>query len=213
MGDSDRRPQYLRRQFARELLRVADHAGFGALTIVAHSFGGLSGLYACRLAPDRITRAIIIDAYVFRPERDVPFESRPERFYPSREAAEARFRLGPPGMWPDPDVLAYIAHHSVVEKPQGWTWKFDPLGRKSIDSEKDLRAELRDLTTPVDFIHGDRSEVVDADALASLVANMPSCGTPIAIPLCHHHVMIEQPFALVAVLDALLANPRSGAPR
>lgn len=208
MGDSDARPGYSRRQFARELLAVADHAGLGAVTIVAHSFGALSGLYACRASPERITRAIVIDAYVFRPERDEPFEARPSRFYPSREAAKARFRLGPPGLWPNPEILAYISYHSVVERPEGWTWKFDPMSRESIDAEKDLRGELRALPTPVDFIYGDRSEIVDAEALASLVAGMPSCGTPIAVPLCHHHVMIEQPFALVGILNALLANPR-----
>ena len=208
MGDSERRPRYSRRQFAREILAVADHAGITDLTLVAHSFGSVSALYACRLAPQRVTRAIVIDAHVFRPERDEPFETRPERIYPDRAAAEARFRLGPPGRWPDPAVLAYIAQHSVVEKSQGWTWKFDPSARQSIDSEPDLRSELVGMATPVDFIHGDRSEIVDADALAALAANLPGCGRPVAIALCHHHVMIEQPVALVAALDSLLANPR-----
>ena len=209
MGDSDRRPIYSRRQFARELLAAADHAGLDQLTIISHSFGSLSGLYTARITPERITRAIVIDTYVFRAERYAVMETRPANVYPSREAAEARYRLGPPGLWPDPDVLAYVRHHSVMETAEGWTWKFDPFARDSIDSEKDLRSDLANLPIPVDFIYGDRSEVVDAEAVALMMANLPSCGQPIKIPLCHHHVMIEQPVALLAALGALLAHPRT----
>lgn len=207
MGDSERRPEYSRRQFAREILAAADHAGLDRLTIVAHSFGAATTLYACSIATDRVARAIVIDAHIFRAERDAEMEVRPERFFTTREEAEDRFRLVPSGMWPDPDVLAYITRHAVVETPNGWTWKFDPASRPSIDRDK-FRDELRNLPTPIDYIYGDRSEIVGIEAIMAMLTNAPTCGMPVAIPLCHHHVMIEQPAALVTALDALLSQPR-----
>jgi len=116
MGDSDWRPAYDRRQYARETIAALRHAGIRRATIVAHSFGSLSSLYAAVLAPDLIERVIIIDGYVFRTEPGAMSETvQPEKRYATRDEALARYRLRPPGLWPVPEIVDYVAAHSVRE--------------------------------------------------------------------------------------------------
>lgn len=208
MGDSDRRPEYSRRQYAREIVAALSAAGIADATIIAHSFGAISSLLAARLAPGVIRRVIVLDAFVFRPEANaLPSRSQTEKRYVTRAEALARYRLVPPGEWPVPEVRDYLAGHSLREEEGLWSWKFDPRILSSIDSES-VRDELRGLPTPVDFVRAANSEVVTDAALQGFVENMPRCGTPVTVPLSHHHLMIEQPVALVAAIEGLLANPR-----
>ncbi|WP_225205524.1 alpha/beta fold hydrolase [Novosphingobium huizhouense] len=207
MGDSDRRETYSRKQYAREVLAVARDAALEPLTIVAHSFGAITGLYAAWLAPDLVERAVVIDAHPFREGGSKLGEAPAEKFYATREEALARYRLSPPGAWPDKDVLAYVAQHSLRQSAQGWGWKFDPKTFAASDREE-MTAALRGLAVPVDYIHADRSDFAGMDAVEAFVAAMPNCGAPVSLPFCHHHAMIEQPVALVAALNGLFAHPR-----
>lgn len=209
MGDSDRRPEYSRRQYARETMAAIADAGMRGATIVAHSFGAVSSLLAAKLAPDRIVRAIVIDAHVFRPEDDGQGgrDVEPEKRYPTREDALARYRLMPPGEWPDPDIVSYLAEHSLREFADGWGWKFDPETFRSVHKER-VRDEIKGLTLPVDFIHAQNSEIVGQSEIASFRTHLPTCRSIVTVPVSHHHVMIENPTGLVAALEGLLANPR-----
>lgn len=120
MGDSDRRTQYSRRQYGRETLAAIVATGMTGASVAAHSFGAVSPLYAARLAPDRIARAIVIDAHVFRDETDTGGRVvEPEKRYSSREEALTRYRPMPPGAWPDADIIAYYAQHSLREYGDG----------------------------------------------------------------------------------------------
>ncbi|MBV9840066.1 MAG: alpha/beta hydrolase [Sphingomonadaceae bacterium] len=210
MGDSDRRPAYSRLQYAREILAAARHAGFKKAALVAHSFGSGCALHAALLAPDAIERVILIDGRVF--SRDSSLEEaveRPETIYPSFAAARTRYRLMPPGDWPIPAVMDYVARHSIRRIDEDrWTWKFDPATVHA-PRRNHVGPEIGGLTVPVDFIHAGNSDVIDEGDLATIVAGLPTCGAPVTIPLTHHHVMLEQPIALVATLNALLAHPRS----
>ena len=210
MGDSDRRPEYSRKQYGHEILGVIEDAGLGPCTIIAHSFGSLSSLYAAFLRPDLIERIVIIDAHVFRAEDERKITPPPEKFYPTREDALARYRLTPPGEWPVPEIFDYLAANSIRETEQGWGWKFDPQIFHSAHKEK-IRDGLKGMAIPVDFIRAAHSEIVGAEEQAAFVDAMPGCGPPIEIPLTHHHIMIEQPALLVTALRALLANPRGRA--
>lgn len=206
MGDSDRREAYSREGHGNEILAVAQHCGFHPVTIVAHSFGALGSLIAARSQPDRVERVIVIDSGIpTAQDGDFQIPTPPARFYPDRDSAIARFRLIPPGEWPDPRVLAHIAHHSVHETDEGWTWKFDPAAPASLNEET-YREKMDGVAVPIDVIHGDRSEVMTPDRLASLRMLARDVRRTVVIPACHHHVLIERPLALVSVLRALLAR-------
>lgn len=209
MGDSDRRQAYSRELHGREILAVATAAGFDRAIVVAHSYGALCAMIATRLAADRVSRLIVIDSAVPTEEEAAhQIPATPLRIYPDRESAVSRFRLIPPGEWPQPDVLAYIAQHAVRETPDGWTWKFDENAAASLNDE-DYRPKLFGVPVPCDVVYGDRTEIMPPARRAQLAEMAPHSGRAFAIPAAHHHVPIEQPLALVAVLRALLANDRA----
>ncbi len=197
MGDSDRRPAYTRAQHGQEILGVAAALGLHRPTIIAHSYGGVCSLIACRAMPDRVARAIIIDSALPTEADKSMVPSGPPRLYPDADTGLARFRLSPPGLWPNPQVLR--------QTPQGWTWKFDAAASDTLNLDLAYRDAMLDVRVPCNFIHGALSEIVTPERLAQVPAMMPLAGRPIVIPACHHHVLIEQPLALVAVLRALLA--------
>jgi pimeloyl-ACP methyl ester carboxylesterase len=184
---------------------VAAELGLHRPTIIAHSYGGVCSLIASRAMPDRVARAIIIDSALPTQTEKSMIPSGPPRQYPDIDSALARFRLSPPGLWPDPQVLAYIARHSLRQTPQGWTWKFDDSAAETLNLDQTYRDAMLDVRIPCTFIHGALSEIVTPQRLEQVPVMMPLAGRPIAIPACHHHVLIEQPLALVAVLRALLA--------
>ena len=207
-GDSDWRATYSRRQFAEELVAVARHADVGKLTIVAHSFGATAALYAAANFPDLIERVIVVDARVFLSGNEIAMSEPLSRRYPDAARMRTHYRLIPPGKWPVPAVEDYIALHSMRQTPEGdWTWKFDAKLFQMVGKDK-LAAEVAGISRPVDFIRAECSEVVGEAEAKRFVDNFPGCGEPVLVPLSHHHIMIEQPVALVAALKGLLARPR-----
>lgn len=207
MGDSDRRDAYSRLLHAREILATADGAGFDRFIVAAHSYGGIAALIAAADAPERVSRAIIIDsALPTEEDKDRPNGASPQRIYPDFDTAVSRFRLIPPGRWPNRKILGYIGHHSVRPIEGGWTWKFDEAIGGRLNPDDDVLQKLGRITIPVDFVYGDRSEIVTPRRLALIPQMMPHAGKPVAIPSCHHHCMIERPLELVTALRALFSK-------
>ena len=207
MGDSDWRAAYTREQYSHELLAVAQDAGFDRLTIISHSFGSVSALWAAHLARERVERTIVVDAKVFDLSTQLPLNPSAGKRYPDFETALARYKLLPPGRWPVAEILNYVGRHSLKQTEQGeWTWKFDPILLDTVTRDTSLSTRLRVLELPVDFIYGEHSEVATENIRSTFVAQMPQCGKLVTVPLSHHHVMIEQPVGLVAALNGLLAR-------
>jgi pimeloyl-ACP methyl ester carboxylesterase len=167
---------------------------------------------ACLDHAQHVQRAVIIDTYLPLPEiqrRDPrPFQPRPKRVYPTREAARERFRLVPEQNCAAPYVLDYVGGHSIKQVEGGWTWKFDENfnpQRRSADEEAALTVQaLSQLDLPVTFIYGDQSVVVSRAHAQAIVSRVRNSHGPIAIPQSHHHVMLDQPLSLVSALRAAL---------
>lgn len=206
MGDSARRPTYSRPQYARELAGVARHAGLRNGVLVAHSFGATPALYAALHFPDLFERVIAIDARVFREHTGKHLPGRQERIYATREEAVSRYRLIPPSAGLHPDILGYVAWHSVAPSSDGWRWKFDPETIDPVD-RWGMVDEMRFKPLAVDLIYGGESSFMTAENIANFLHHMPDCGAPVEIPLANHHIMLEQPAALIAAINGLLARP------
>jgi pimeloyl-ACP methyl ester carboxylesterase len=216
MGDSGRRPSYSRAGFAREIVAVIAAAGLDRPAIAAHSFGGTVALLACALAPDAIGRLIFVDSYLelLDDERGIAGEEEEDAedaaetgaLFPTREAAMRRFRLQPANGWPDPHILVHVARESVLETEEGCRWKFDGRIVATLAAEK--LAPPEGIAVPLDLIFGELSTLVPRDRAMLLREMLPGCGDPVGIPWAHHHILLEQPLALVAALRGLLANPR-----
>jgi pimeloyl-ACP methyl ester carboxylesterase len=206
-GDSGRRARYSLDTWAGEVLAVVTEAGDAASSVViGHSMGGLVTLRLASLAGAQIAGAVAIDS----PVRDVAPEDRaarqrrafgPLRVYPSREEILARFRP-----IPDQPVVPYIAEHvaatSIQPAEGGWTWKFDP------------GIFIRDHLTPALLTRLDcrvalfRAEygLVTPQQGEVMYDRLGRVAPVIEIPAAGHHIMLDQPIALVAALRTLLSD-------
>jgi len=211
MGDSDHRAHYTRPLHAAEIATVIRGLGLHRATIAAHSFGGIPSCVALIEDPALAERLILIDSPVLSrggPRREAQ-PARPRRLSPAMEEAVTRFRLIPPVKHPLPYYRDFIAATSLRETPGGWEWKFDNHLR-----ERYAPADPVDLTrimTDTWVIRGETSEVQDMATSREIAARVGRPHQVLEIPASDHHIMIEQPLALVGALRAILAN--DAAPR
>ena len=204
MGESGHRSTYDSDDFVSDYTAVLRDAGIAPGIVVGHSFGGSRLLQACALAPDAFSRAIVLDSYFQLPGEAAPVvQRRPApRPYADEAAGVARFRLIPDQPcehW----LFDYLARHSLRETGAGWVWRFDPALRElqPPGGDDDLLARI---SVPVTYVRGEASAVVNAERASAIVAAIPNARGPITLPCAQHHLMLDQPLALIGVLRALL---------
>jgi pimeloyl-ACP methyl ester carboxylesterase len=230
MGASDWRERYSFTDFANDAEAVAKATGLyegGRKPIyIGHSFGGGQVFFAAATHPERMQAAILVDTGFGPPPeelakrqaqieaaRNIPTADRPSRIYPTLEAALLRFRLMPPQPAGNPFIADFIARRSLKKVPmpdgsgEGWTWMFDPnmWGKLERDGGMMRTHAPGPVATPLVHIYGAKSRIIEHRKAGS-PSPFPPGMIEIEIPDSHHHVMIDQPLALVATLRALLAG-------
>lgn len=207
MGDSEGRASYDPLTFVRDIAGVLRHAEIAPATVVGHSFGGGRTFRLCAEHPELVARAIVVDSYVHFPSADVKRPTMsvgPRKLYESYEAAKARYRLLPPESNAPDYVVDYIAHHAIEAHGAGFRWKFADSLATSTLVEPDGPSILRRISVPLTYMHGALSRVADDGRAARIVSEIAGARGPIAIPEAHHHVMLDQPLALIAALRTAL---------
>jgi pimeloyl-ACP methyl ester carboxylesterase len=214
MGDSEYRKEYSHANFDAEVTGLVEMLGLAGCAAVGHSFGGRILLYACLRRPQLIARAIVVDSRLGSPADPIGgFDEdwRPKKRYPDAQSILQRFLLRP--VEPAPALaLQHMARASIREEHGEWVWKFDEhvtrlyQGRQGLPGIDDT-FELRDLTTPVDFIYGEESKVVTAPRAQLLKDCLPNVRSVTGLPSCHHHLPVSQPIALLGALRVLLQQP------
>lgn len=207
-GDSGRRPQYSLAGWGDELMAVAAHARLAPRPVlIGHSMGGFVTLTAASQHGADLTGVLAIDSPVreLTPEEEEARRRRafgPLRHYPSREAILARFRPIPDIGEMLPYVVSHVAETSIRETPDGWTWKFDPniFGRPALAPSAVTRPDCRVAVFRAE--HGLVSEQMGE----VLYDRLDRVAPVIEIPDAGHHVMLDQPLALVTGLRTLLAD-------
>jgi pimeloyl-ACP methyl ester carboxylesterase len=214
MGRSGWRETYTVEQYASEALAVADATGLFAAPkppiLVAHSFGTYVARTVARNYADRLGGLILVDGILTSEKSDDRYDGAPpsrghrHRLYPDLKSALARFRFSPPQPCENTYIAEFIARRSLEAVSDdagasGWSWCFDP----------DLRAKLdplpfAELRTPpacrVSLMFGERSSLLTPARIDTL-RRSASDGTPwIEVPDAGHHVMVDQPLALVTAL-------------
>ncbi|WP_339692516.1 alpha/beta hydrolase [uncultured Parasphingorhabdus sp.] len=229
MGESEMIPDCDGIKRAKRMVAIADaldlFAGPVKPKIIAHSFGSGVALQAMELAGDRFGGLVICDLMVLRPERLAAHfkggggppgsgrSDRPNKLYPDYESAYGRFVLSPPQAVQQPFLFDYMAYHSLRRvdegEAQGWAWKFDPMvfHRHDADQTKWLQTGKRivDLPHRLAIVYGENSKLFDGDSAAYLRELGGSHIPMIAIPEAQHHLMLDQPLALVTALRSILA--------
>ncbi len=206
-GDSGRRDVYSLDHWAREVLAVAADAGITAPpTVIGHSMGGFVTLRAASLYGARMAGAVAVDSPVrdITPEERAAREQRafgPLRVYPSPEAAIARFHPIPdqPAL---PYITAHVARTSIREVSGGWSWKFDPriFARHQLTPALLTRLDCRVALFRAE--HG----IVSPQMSEMMYDRLGRLAPVIEIPAAAHHVMLDQPIALVTGIRTLLSD-------
>jgi len=205
MGESDARPTYDPLVFALDIAAVIRDAGLEKATLVGHSFGGGRLMRMCGEQPELVEHAIIVDSYVHfldTPKDRPNLTVNPRKLYATYEEAKARYRLTPPETSAPDYMIDYIAHHSIEQAEGGFRWRFaDNLMLNLI--EPDGAAMLRQVRTPLTYLYGAQSRL-GGTLPAKIVRHIDGARGPIAVPEAHHHVMLDQPLALIAMLRGIL---------
>jgi pimeloyl-ACP methyl ester carboxylesterase len=214
MGKSEARERYSAECFSRDVTGALTALNAKSATLIGHSYGGSSVLLACAHDAEgvdfenRIRHAVILDSYVHFPDEDgdLPERSsvRRHRPYPSYEALRARNRLIPDQPVSHPALFEHLARTCVRQTEDGWCWCFDPLLPAAPNSINGPGLLCR-IKCPVDIVFDENSDVVDLARATATCAALPSARGPISIPEARHHIMLDQPIALIGVLRALLA--------
>lgn len=208
--------------FAEEAMAVLEDAGmFEAPTppvIVAHSFGGFVTMKTAADHGERLTGIVIIDSPINPPVRTegglggdpVDHKPHPHKVYPSIASALARFRLMPPQPCENLFLLDWVARKSLKEvaAPKGepgFTWKFDPAIWRHF-SIGDTAELLKRTRCRVAVFRGEHSALMPPGAGDYVFDLLGRAAPVVEIPQARHHVMLDQPLALVAALRALLAD-------
>lgn len=231
MGASDWREKYSFPDFSEDAEAVARATGLyegGRKPIyIGHSFGGGQVFFAAIRNPERMHAAIMVDTGFGPPPeelakrqaqmeaiRNIPTVDRPSRVYQTLESALARFRLMPPQPAGNPFIADFIARRSLKRVPMpdgsgdGWTWRFDPNMWAKLDRERAMSGDFGQaagVKTPMVHIYGAKSRIVE-HRKAGAPSPFPPEIVEIEIPEAHHHIMIDQPLALVAAIRTLLAT-------
>ena len=213
MGGSGWRDRYTPALHTEEALAAAEAAGLfdgGPPVVVGHSFGGGVTTYMARHAGERLRAAVVVDAGVRPPDKrwrgPPPGMNRPDKVYPDLPAALARFRLSPSQPCAELYILDHIARASLREVEGGWSWRFDPrLWDRMERGDRDQEAELAGVRCPIAFVWGEQSKLMGEDVVAYTRAHAPPGSPFFAIPQAEHHVLLDQPIALVSALRGLLS--------
>ncbi|HSB23347.1 MAG TPA: alpha/beta hydrolase, partial [Burkholderiaceae bacterium] len=221
MGGSDWRDAYSAQTMADEAMAVAQASGLlddasRPPLVVGHSFGGFVSLLCAQQHGARLAGVFILDAPLMsreqrrsraRPGLRQAIAQRPTRLYPSHAAALARFRFAPEQPCDNLYIADHIARTSLkpVASPDGgtaWTWRFDP--RVAPVGPGNAALALSEAACPVAIGWGAESALV-TPPVARYMGELAGPAAPrVEIPAARHHVMVDQPLALVSALRALL---------
>jgi pimeloyl-ACP methyl ester carboxylesterase len=210
-GDSDHRSSYSLETWADEVLAVARQESDAKPIFFGHSMGGFVALTAAKLFGAQLGGVVAIDSPVreMSPEARAWIESGKHapgnKVYPTREMILGRFRTLPEDDTTLDFVKSHIAAGSIKQVDGGWTWKFDPniFLRSRMEPE-----ELAQARCAVALIRGERG--IATSDITEVVSQRLGGDVPVTVIRdAGHHIMLEQPVALLAALQTLLGQWRS----
>lgn len=209
-GNSDHRTTYTLEGWAAEVVAVAHEESDARPIVFGHSMGGFVALTAAKLYGERLGGVVAIDSPVHEmsPEARAWIEAGKHvpgnKVYPTRDVILGRFRTLPEDNSSLDYVKAHIAAGSIKEVDGGWTWKFDPdiFLRSRMEPE-----ELAQAACNVALIRGERG-IATLD-ITEVVSERLGGNVPVTVIRdAGHHIMLEQPVALLAALQTLLGQWR-----
>ncbi|MDB5420853.1 MAG: alpha/beta hydrolase, partial [Brevundimonas sp.] len=213
MGLSDFREDgdYLQEDFLADALAVAEQSGLFDSAIkpifVGHSAGGGPAAGAAALIGDRLSGVVIVDSSFKPPHLSEPrrASTRVNKPYPDVATGLSRYRFAPPQPCENLFIADFIARASLKEAPGGVVWRFDPRLWKQF-RPSDAWECLPVARCPLAFVNGAKSSLTTPEVMARIQSAVPAGTVFVDIPEAYHHVMVDQPIALTATLEALFES-------
>ena len=215
MGDSEWRKEYSTETWGLEIEGVCKKEKLKKPIIIGHSLGGMCGVYAASIMKKNLYGLVIVDTAILPPSDKPPkfdFKIRANKIYKSLKEIKSRFRLVPGQIDALEYVMDYIAEKSIKKNKGGWTWKFDPNYMKIFNSESFLerqavyRNKLRGLKCRVAILRGEKSVIFPGSSAKYMHELMDKKSPIINVPEAHHHIMVDQPMALISALRSLIID-------
>ena len=212
MGDSAHCGRYDRERYAEQVMAVADTLAPGlAPFVVGHSLGGYVAIMAACTHGDRMAGLVVLDSPPREPDgatQSPRIESRPDpKIYPDRASALRRFKVLPYQPVNCAFYLDHLAQHSIKPEGGGWRWKFDPAALTH-PRRLDYVQDLLDMRCPAALMWGELSERYAPASRAFTRATFNGVLPLVEIANARHHIMLDEPLALVAALRTQLENWR-----
>ena len=216
-GESGWRERYSGRIFADEVWAVCAAAQLGPWPfVVGHSFGGFVAVEVGHAQGAQLGGMMFLDYTTGPPEQYIEWGLRSQRegvtanraksLHPDRKTIMSRFRFIPEQPNVHPLVVDYIAGKSIRQVEGGWTWKFDPSVYDHLSMGADQAAKFQALPCPTAVVLGENS-TSDGVQHGTYMAGLKGGALPIfSIPGAHHHLMLDEPLAVVAAVKATLLN-------
>ena len=215
MGDSEWRKEYSTETWGLEIEGVCKKEKLKKPIIIGHSLGGMCGVYAASIMKKNLYGLVIVDTAILPPSDKPPkfdFKIRANKIYKSIKEIKSRFRLVPGQIDALGYIMEYIAEKSIKKNKGGWTWKFDPNYMKIFNSESFLerqavyRNKLKGLKCRVAILRGEKSVIFPGSSAKYMHELMDKKSPIINVPEAHHHIMVDQPMALISALRSLIID-------
>lgn len=206
-GDSSHAAEYGFDTWADEVIAAAELVSAqDAPTLVGHSMGGMVCLRAAS-RDVRLRGVVVVDSAI----RDYPAEELepwlrnvdcPPRVQPSMDEILRRFTLFDQAPGAPEDVVRRLGRQAVAPRDGGWVWKFD---RRTFAYSVLSPAELRPVAQTVALVRGDGGDM--SSAICDAIRIGIGQASPVYVVAgSGHHVPVEQPTALSAILRRLVAE-------
>ena len=215
MGDSEWRKEYSTETWGLEIEGVCKKEKLKKPIIIGHSLGGMCGVYAASIMKKNLYGLVIVDTAILPPSDKPPkfdFKIRANKIYKSLKEIKSRFRLVPGQIDALGYIMEYIAEKSIKKNKGGRTWKFDPNYMKIFNSESFLerqavyRNKLKGLKCRVAILRGEKSVIFPGSSAKYMHELMDKKSPIINVPEAHHHIMVDQPMALISALRSLIID-------
>jgi len=208
-GDSDYPEALEIGAFNRDLEALFDHMGGRHAILIGHSMGAHVALdHASRF--DDARGLVLIDparGAGRRARRTARLALALRRTYGSRDEAIDRYRFVPSAEHVDEALRTYIAERSVrLEGGSRYGFKFDPRWFGVPARPPPDPSAVR---CPTLLVRGAESEILSAEGAAELTAALPQASL-VEIPGAGHHVLLDRPAEMLAVLEDWLERVVAG---
>jgi len=208
-GESEwpREWQYSSLDYVSDLEQIIDNWEYGAPVLIGHSMGAHNVLVYASRNSRKLRAMIAIDTPPDYSRQSVEFlrtyAVKPPRRFESLEEAVRSFKVLPRETLAKKEILEHIAHLTYKQLEDGsWTHKLD---RRTLTREPhQVWDQLSQIECPSLILKVTRSPVLDIEAARRMVAILPK-GKLEEIGDSYHHVMFDNPVALIAALKRFTA--------